>query len=271
MKRIEGRVAVVTGAGSGIGQATAELLGRRGARVAVADVSVERAEATAASLVASGVDAEAFAVDVGDRDSVYALAAAVEARMGPAEILVNNAGVTSAGRFEAESDEDLRWLVDINLWGVVHGCRAFLPQLHRGDEAHIVNISSMVGLLGFGFNTSYALTKGAVRSFTEALRSELIATPIGVSVVFPGSINTNIIHTARGSEAARLAGMGASRWAPRLLRPPSAVANKVVRVIEHDRARALVGPDAILVDVISRTVPSRSGLLGRAMSRMVAP
>ena len=84
-------------------------------------------------------------------------------------ILVNNAGVTSAGPFEEESVEDLHWIVDINMWGVVHGCRAFLPLLRAADEAHIVNLSSMVGLLGLPHNVAYSLSKGAVRSFTEAL------------------------------------------------------------------------------------------------------
>ena len=142
---------------------------------------------------------------------------------------MNNAGVTSAGAFEDESLDDLHWIVDINMWGVVHGCRAFLPELRRADEAHIVNLSSMVGLLGLGHNASYSLTKGAVRGFTEALRSELVTTSIGVTAVFPGAIRTDITNTARGGEASRLAQMGNSRFAPLAMRPPSAVADESSR------------------------------------------
>ena len=142
---------------------------------------------------------------------------------GGCNILVNNAGVTSAGAFEDESLDDLHWIVDINLWGVVHGCRAFLPALRRADEAHIVNMSSMVGLLGLPHNASYSLTKGAVRGFTEALRSELITTSIGVTAVFPGAIRTDITNHARGAKPAaspRWATAG-SRRSPCVHRAPS--------------------------------------------------
>jgi len=108
---------------------------------------------------------------------------------------VNNAGVTAAGAFADEAIGDLRWIVDINVWGVVHGCRAFLPMLREADEAHIVNMSSMVGLLGLPHNVSYSLTKGAVRAFSEALRGELATTQVGVTVVFPGAIHTNSAPT----------------------------------------------------------------------------
>ncbi|MEZ5177229.1 MAG: SDR family NAD(P)-dependent oxidoreductase [Acidimicrobiales bacterium] len=185
-------------------------------------------------------------------------------------MLVNNAGVTSAGAFEGERIEDLHWIVDVNVWGVVHGCRAFLPALRAADEAHIVNLSSMVGLLGLPHNASYSLTKGAVRSFSEALRSELVTSNVGLTVVFPEAIHTNITAGARGTEAERLAAMGRSRLAPLLLRSPGSVAGRIVGAIERTGLR-VVGPDAHVVSLLSRVLPGRSGLVGRATDRRCAP
>jgi short-subunit dehydrogenase len=236
--------------------------------VAAVDIDARRAEDTAAQVRALGRTATAHTVDVSDWDAVAALPSAVVEAHGGCHILVNNAGVTSAGDFSAESMDDLRWIVGINLWGVVHGCRAFLPVLLEADEAHVVNLSSMVGLLGLPHNASYSLTKGGVRAFTEALRGELVTTNVGVTTVLPGAIRTDITAGARGSHADRLASMGRSRLAPYAMRPPEAVARKIVGAIEHRRARVLVGPDAHLLDLVARLVPGRSGLLGRVTGRV---
>jgi short-subunit dehydrogenase len=142
--------------------------------------------------------------------------------------------------------------------------------LRRADEAHIVNLSSMVGLLGLPHNASYSLTKGAVRGFSEALRAELVSTSIGLTAVFPGAIHTGITRAARGAEAARLADLGESRLAPLVMRPPSAVAAAIVRGIERDRARVVVGPDAHALNLFVRALPGRSGLIGRMTNRMTA-
>ena len=270
MRSFTDRVAVVTGAGSGIGRATAQALAQRGCRLALVDVNAESLAGTADLLAHGGHVTSTHVADVTDPDRMASLANDVADTHGGANILVNNAGVTSAGAFEDESLDDLHWIVDINMWGVVHGCRAFLPELRRADEAHIVNLSSMVGLLGLGHNASYSLTKGAVRGFTEALRSELVTTSIGVTAVFPGAIRTDITNTARGGEASRLAQMGNSRFAPLAMRPPSAVARRIVSAIEHDRARCVVGPDARALDAFARLVPGRSGLIGRMTSRLMS-
>jgi NAD(P)-dependent dehydrogenase (short-subunit alcohol dehydrogenase family) len=267
MKSLQERVAVVTGAGGGIGRATSLALAERGCHVASVDIDHAGASETAAMVRTLGRRSSVHEVDVRDFGAMEALAADVAAEHGACHVLVNNAGVASAGSFEEESTEDLQWIVDINMWGVVHGCRAFLPLLRRADEAHIVNVSSMVGLLGLPHNVSYSMTKGAVRSFTEGLRAELISSTVGVTAVFPGAIDTGIIHAARGTQAARLAEMNrSSRFAKRLLRPPSAVADGIVRGIERDRARVIVGPDARLLSAFSRMLPGRSGLIGRAIN-----
>lgn len=268
MKSFTDRVAVVTGGGSGIGRATSVLLAERGAHVAVLDVSEERAHETAELVRALGRRASVHVADVRNQERLEEIAAEVVAEHGGVNILVNNAGVTSAGRFEDESLDDLHWIVDINVWGVVHGCRAFLPALREADEAHIVNLSSMVGLLGLPHNTIYSLTKGAVRSFTEALRAELVTTNIGVTAMFPGAVRTDITNTARGTDAERLASMGKSRLAPIAMRPPKAAARQIVRGIEHNRARMTVGPDARMVNLFTRVVPGRSGLIGRVTTRI---
>ena len=268
MKSLRDRVAVVTGAGSGIGRATSEALARRGADLAVLDANEERAIETAEAIRALGRRASVHVADVRDAQRMEAVAAEVVDEHGGCHVLVNNAGVTSAGVFEEESLDDLHWIVDVNVWGVVHGCRAFLPVLREAGEAHIVNLSSMVGLLGLPHNAAYSLTKGAVRGFSEALRAELVTTDIGVTVVFPGAIRTDITNTARGTHAEKLATMGRSKLAPLAMRPPSAVANRIVHAIEHDRARVTVGPDARAVDLLTRIYPGRAGLVGRLTSRL---
>ena len=269
VKQLHGRVAVVTGAGSGIGRATSIALARQGCRVAVVDINRSAAEDTARLVRAHGGGVSVHIVDVRDAEAVTALAADVAAEHGSCHILVNNAGVTSAGRFEQETMDDLRWIVDTNVWGVVHGTRSFLPMLLAADEAHLVNLSSMVGLLGLPHNTSYALTKGAVRSFTEALRSELIASNVGVTAVFPGSIRTNITQTARGSHAGLLARMASHRLSGLALRSPDRVAERIVRAIVTNRARVVIGADARALDVAARLFPGRSGWVGRLTSRLV--
>jgi len=234
------------------------------------DVSDERATETAALVRGIGVRSTVHVADVRDPARLEAVAEEVTDQHGGCHILVNNAGVTAAGAFEDDSLDDLHWIVDINVWGVVHGCRAFLPVLRQAEEAHIVNLSSMVGLLGLPHNVAYSLTKGAVRSFSEGLRSELITSDIGVTVVFPGAIRTDITNTARGAQASRLASMGRSRLAPIAMRPPAVVAKRIVNAIDRNRARVTVGPDARAVDLLTRLYPGRSGLIGRATTRIPA-
>lgn len=268
MRELHDRVAVITGAGSGIGRETALELARRGCHVAAVDVRPDGIEETADLVRGLGRQASTHVADVADADRMHELPEEVTKVHGACHVLVNNAGVTSAGAFEKEPLEDLHWIVDINMWGVVHSCHAFLPLLRKQDEAHIVNVSSMVGLLGLPHNAVYALTKGAIRSFSEALRAELVTTNIGLTTVFPGSHRTGITETARGSQRSKLAEMGRSRYARVALRSPAGPARRIADAVEKDRARVVAGPDARVLDLWSRLAPGRVGALGRVTSRL---
>ena len=268
MKELNGRVAAITGGGSGIGRATAFALGKQGCALALADVNMDSLESVKRELKAKGIGPVTLhRCDVSNREEVERFASEVAEQHQRCDILVNNAGVTTAGRFEEEALADLEWLVGINLWGVIYGCRAFLPLLRQQPEAHIVNLSSMAGLLGLPRNAVYSMTKGAVRSFSEGLRAELRSSNIGVTMVHPGAIDTAIVTAARGSDSARLQGMQSSLLRPLIMRKPSAVANAILRGINHDRARVVVGVDAHLVDLCTRVFPSRSGGIGRLIDR----
>lgn len=268
MHTLHDRVAVITGAGSGIGRELALELARRGATIAAVDVRPEGIEETARLVRAVGANVSTHVADVANAERMQALPGDVLDAHGACHILVNNAGVTSAGAFEKETLTDLHWIVNINIWGVVHGCHAFLPLLQQQEEAHIVNVSSMVGLMGLPHNAIYALTKGAVRSFSEALRAELVATNVGLTTVFPGAHRTGITEGARGSQRAKLADMGRSRFAAVGMRSPTRLARRVVNAIEKDRARVIAGPDAHALDLWARLAPGRIGPLGHLTGRI---
>ena len=197
MRKLDGRIAVVSGAAGGIGRGVATALAHKGCDLALVDISAEGLEETAKRVEQMGRKATQHRVDVSDRAAMQVLADEVVRRHGHVHIVVNNAGVAVSGSFEEQSWEDLDWIVGINFWGVVHGCKVFLPYLRLEDEGHIVNVSSMLGFLGVPGSSSYCATKFAVRGLSEALWAELSDTKIGVTSVHPGAIATNIIASAR--------------------------------------------------------------------------
>lgn len=253
MKRLRGRTAVVTGAASGIGRAVALALGDRGCRLVLADVAEQGMAETARQLEARGVEVTTAVVDVAERAAVEALAQRVDTELGGAQILVNNAGVTVDGGFAEQTWDDWDWVVGVNLWGVIHGCKAFLPQLLRADEAHIVNLSSMFGLAGIPAQVSYCTTKYAVRGFSEALYQELRYTRVGLTVVHPGGVNTNIVHAARvrhDDAHERFVEYFENR-----AMPPQQAAARIVTAIERGTPRLRIAKEAYVVDWLKRIAP----------------
>ena len=201
-----GRVAVVTGAASGIGRALAEAFAAAGSAVVLADLAAAEAETVAAGIRAGGGDALAVEVDVTDPDSVNRLAAATLDRYGRVDVLCNNAGVSTFNLMRDQTLDDWKWVVDVNFWGVVHGVHIFVPIMRaQGTRGHIVNTASIAGLLsGVAFIGPYDATKVAVVSISETLAQELAidGTPIGVSVLCPSSVNTKVMESERGRPAA---------------------------------------------------------------------
>jgi NAD(P)-dependent dehydrogenase (short-subunit alcohol dehydrogenase family) len=188
---------LITGAGSGLGQALALRYGRDGHRIACADIRIERAQATVDQLTAAGVDALALAVDVADPDSVAALEQSLRRAWGGVDVLVNNAGVSSAGSVADTSLEDWHWMLQVNLMGVVHGCRSFLPGLVAQRRGRIINIASYAALAGAPGIAPYAVAKAGVVALSESLRAELDGTGVGVSVACPSFFPTRLLENFR--------------------------------------------------------------------------
>ena len=187
----------VTGGGSGIGRATSELLARRGCDLALVDVNEAGMAETAERVRATGRKASLHQADVSERAQMEALPEQVLREHRHVHIVMNNAGVGLTGTLEETSVEDFEWILGINFWGVFYGCKCFLPHLRREDEAHIVNVSSMLAFMGLPAQSAYCATKSAVRGLTEALYAELSDTRIGVTGVFPGATRTNIVRASR--------------------------------------------------------------------------
>jgi NAD(P)-dependent dehydrogenase (short-subunit alcohol dehydrogenase family) len=253
--RLDGRTAVVTGAASGIGRAIVVSLARRGCNLALADIDEVGLADTAGML--REVRVSRHRLDVADRMAVAEFPDVVVAEHGGLDILVNNAGVAVGGTFEQVSDGDFEWLFEINFWGVVRLTRAFLPLLHLSDDARIVNLSSVYGLVAPPEQTAYSASKFAVRGFSEALRHELEGTHIGISVVHPGGVATSIAEKARvpaGTSEEEIARRHA-RYRKLLRLPPEIAGETIVRGIEHRQSRILIGSDAKVISLIARLFP----------------
>jgi NAD(P)-dependent dehydrogenase (short-subunit alcohol dehydrogenase family) len=255
--RLHGRTAVVTGAANGIGRAIAVSLALRGCNLALADIDEAGMVGTAQMVQRDGLRVSRHQLDVADRSAVAQLPEIVAAEHDSVDVLVNNAGVAVGGTFEQVSDEDFEWLFEINFWGVVRMTRAFLPLLRRSEDARVVNISSVYGLVAPPEQVAYSASKFAVRGFSEALRHELEGSGIGVSVVHPGGIATSIAEKARvpaGVSEEEIAQRHA-KYRKLLRLPPSVAGETIVRGIERREPRILIGSDAKAISLVARLWP----------------
>ncbi len=249
MHDLSGRVAVITGAASGIGRALAEALHREGCELALVDVQAE----ALAELATSLPGASTHVVDVSDRDAMLALPDQVIAAHGAVHLVVNNAGVSCSKLFEEHTLQDWDWILGINLWGVIYGCHAFLPHLMAADTAHIVNVSSLFGIIGVPTQASYSATKYAVRGLSEVLWEELSHTHVGVTVVHPGGVDTKIVEDGRSSDRADQEHV-LRRFKANAISAESAAA-QIVAAVKKRQPRLVICKEAVLLDRLKRLFP----------------
>ena len=263
MKNFQNKVAAITGAGSGIGRGLAIALAEAGCHLALSDINeAGLAETKQLAEGAGNGRVTTTRLDVADREAVLAWAEQVVADHGRVNLIFNNAGVALGATVEGMAIADFEWLMSINFWGVVHGTQAFLPHLKASGEGHIVNISSLFGLLAVPSQSAYNAAKFAVRGFTESLRQELDMLDCGVSAtcVHPGGIKTAIARSARQDASIRSLGLDEATagkdFEKHFITTADKAARIILRAVRRDSRRALVGPDAVLLDKVQRLMPS---------------
>jgi NAD(P)-dependent dehydrogenase (short-subunit alcohol dehydrogenase family) len=249
MTKIAEKVVAVTGAGSGIGRALAVELVASGAHVALSDVNEAALEETVA-LVRGETRVTSHVVDVRDRSAVARYAAEALAEHGGADVIINNAGLAVRATIEDMTYEDFALVIDVNLWGVVHGTKEFLPLLRKRGGGHIVNISSINAMVPFAKNGPYNAAKYAVLGFSETLMQELAGGPIRVTCVHPGGIKTNIARNGRGVSAAE-----AAFFERVAMTSPRTAAKTILRGVARDQPRVYIGADAMLMAAAKRIAP----------------
>lgn len=262
MKKFADKVAVITGAASGIGRELALELARRKCHLALCcDRNVEGLAQTAEEAMAQGVNVTRQRLDVADREAVYRWADSVVADHGKVNLVFNNAAVELVSTVEGIEYDDFERTMNVNFWGTVYGTKAFLPYLKAAGEGHIVNVSSVFGLMGVPAQCAYNSAKFAMRGFTDCLREELDMMDCGVSAtsVHPGGIKTPIIKSGQIEQNISALGMDPAvyqqRFEKRFITTADRAARLILRAVSRNRRRALIGPDAHLYDLVTRLVP----------------
>ncbi len=262
--RFEGKVAAITGAGSGIGRALAIKLASEGCSVAISDVDEKGLAETADMVARYNVGCQQSKLDVSDQKAVENWAESVVEQMGSADYVFNNAGVTLLESVANTEYEDFRWVMDINFWGMVYGSKAFLKYFQSRGSGHIINISSLFGLVAFPNQAAYNSSKFAIRGFTEALGIELKDTDVFASSVHPGGIRTSIARNARANEA-NMNGKTVEDFAKGFEAAakvtPEQAAEVILNGVEKRKKRILIGKDARFMDRLQRLFPEKYGAL----------
>ena len=251
----KGKIAVITGAGSGIGRALAQQLNRDGCGVLLCDISEASLKETMDSLSDKSLLAQAHTLDIADKAGVQAWARDIEQQHGSIDILVNNAGVATGATVEDTKYEDIEWLMGINFWGVVYGTMEFLPLLRKSQQGHLVNISSIFGMMGVPTQSAYNAAKFAVRGYTEALRQEMEGSNVHVCCVHPGGIKTNIVRNARITDPNTNQQEREDGFDKVARTTPESAAAQIIRAIEKRKKRLMIGMDAKFMSLIIRLFP----------------
>jgi NADP-dependent 3-hydroxy acid dehydrogenase YdfG len=257
MEGFAGKVAAVTGAGSGIGQALALELGRSGASVAISDVDTEGLAQTEEQLKAIGAPVKSDRLDVTEREAFHIYADHVKEHFGTVNQIYNNAGIAFTGDVEVTQFKDIERVMDVDFWGVVNGTKSFLPHLIASGDGHIVNVSSLFGLMAMPGQAAYNAAKFAVRGFTESLRQELILNhdPVKVTAVHPGGIKTAIARNSTAAEGLEVSEL-AQAFDKLARTSPQKAARIILDGVRKNKARVLVGPDATVLDIVVRLTGS---------------
>jgi NADP-dependent 3-hydroxy acid dehydrogenase YdfG len=255
MSYFAGKRAVITGAGSGIGRALALNLNSAGCELWLSDINQSGLDETISAMTQSEVPAHTAILNVADKTAVHAYAQDIADLQGHVDVVINNAGVALGSSIADTEYEDFEWLMGINFWGVVYGTKAFLPLLSKSAAGHLINISSVLGIVAIPGHSAYNAAKFAVRGFTETLRQETAGSNIHVCCVHPGGIKTNIARNSRGGELIISAEERAREFDKFARTTAESAAAQILRAAQKRKKKLLIGADAHFISIISRLFP----------------